>query len=152
MGMARIYIEDFSYNTCYIAACVRCARCLKMRLLYCWLSIFLRASLPSRFLTMVLFSMAFPAHSGPKTLVQFRNHYSHKVGLLGRVISPSQSRYLNIRQHKQNKHTPNIHTPSGIRTHYPSIRVSKDNSCLRPHGYCDRLIMDIHVIVLHILV
>jgi hypothetical protein len=38
----------------------------------------------------------------------------------------------------QNKqiHTPNIHNLSGIRTHYPSVRASKDSSCLRPLGYC----------------
>jgi hypothetical protein len=32
----------------------------------------------------------------------------------------------------QNKciHTPNIHALSRIRTHYPSVRESEDNSCL----------------------
>jgi hypothetical protein len=44
--------------------------------------------------------MALPAHSGPWPLVQFRNHFSQMVGLLGRVISPSQARYLNTGQHK----------------------------------------------------
>jgi hypothetical protein len=47
-----------------------------------------------------LFSMAFPAHSGPRPLIQFRNHFSQTVGLLGRVINLSQGRYLNIGQHK----------------------------------------------------
>jgi hypothetical protein len=42
------------------------------------------------------FSMALPAHSGPRPLIQFRNHFS----LLGRVISPSQGRYLNTGQYK----------------------------------------------------
>jgi hypothetical protein len=39
----------------------------------------------------------------------------------------------------QNKHIriPNIHALSGIQTHDPSVRVSKDSSCLRLHGYCD---------------
>jgi hypothetical protein len=45
-------------------------------------------------------SMALPAHSGPWPLIQFRNHFSQSVGLLGRVISPSQGRYLNTGQHK----------------------------------------------------
>jgi hypothetical protein len=44
--------------------------------------------------------MALPAHSGTRPLIQFRNHFSQTVGLLGRVISPSQGRYLNTRQHK----------------------------------------------------
>jgi hypothetical protein len=34
-----------------------------------------------------------------------RNHFSQTVGLLGQVISPSQGRYLNTGQHKQNKRT-----------------------------------------------
>jgi hypothetical protein len=46
------------------------------------------------------FSMAFPVHSGPRPLIQFRNHFSQKVGLLGRVISPSQGRYLHTGHHK----------------------------------------------------
>jgi hypothetical protein len=48
----------------------------------------------------VLFSMALPVHSGPRSLIQFRNHFSQTVGLLGRVISPSQGRYLNTGRHK----------------------------------------------------
>jgi hypothetical protein len=46
------------------------------------------------------FSMALPAHSGPWPLIQFRNHFSQTVGLLGRVISPTQGRYLHTGQHK----------------------------------------------------
>jgi hypothetical protein len=43
-----------------------------------------------------LFSMALPAHSGPWIPIQFRNDvFPQTVGLLGRVISPSQGRYLN---------------------------------------------------------
>jgi hypothetical protein len=34
------------------------------------------------------FSMALPDHSGLRPLIQFRNHFSQTVGLLGRVISP----------------------------------------------------------------
>jgi hypothetical protein len=77
--------------------------------------------------------MALPAHLGPRPLIQFSNPFSQTVGLLGRVISPSQSLYINTGQHKQNKriHTPNIHTLSGIRTHDPCVRASEDSSCLR---------------------
>jgi hypothetical protein len=46
------------------------------------------------------FSMALPTHSGPKPLIQFRNYFSQTVGLLGRVIRPSQGPYLNSGQHK----------------------------------------------------
>jgi hypothetical protein len=51
------------------------------------------------------FSMALPAHSGPWPLIQFRNHFSQTVGLLGRVISPSQGGHLNTRQHKHRINT-----------------------------------------------
>jgi hypothetical protein len=88
--------------------------------------------------------MDLPAHSRPRSLIQFRNHFSQTVWLLGRVISPLQGRYLNTGQHKHRinarTHTPNIHASSGIRTHDPSVRVSEDSSCHRPRGYCDRLL------------
>jgi hypothetical protein len=74
---------------------------------------------------------ALPAHSGPSTLIQFRNHFSQTVWLLGRLISPQT--------HNKCIHTPNIHALSGIRTRDPSVRASEDSSCLRQRGYCDRL-------------
>jgi hypothetical protein len=48
----------------------------------------------------IFFSIALPAHSGLWPLIQFLNHFSQTVGLLGRVISSSQSYYLNTGQHK----------------------------------------------------
>jgi hypothetical protein len=44
-----------------------------------------------------------------------------------------------IRRHKRriNTHT-DIHAPSRIRTHHPSLRASEDSSCLRPRGHCGR--------------
>jgi hypothetical protein len=42
----------------------------------------------------IFFSMALPVHSGPRLLIQFRNNFSQTLGLLGRVISPSQGLYL----------------------------------------------------------
>jgi hypothetical protein len=33
------------------------------------------------------FSLALLAHPGPRPLIQFRNHFSQTVGLLGRVIA-----------------------------------------------------------------
>jgi hypothetical protein len=43
----------------------------------------------------------------------------------------------------QNKHihTSNNHALCGIRTQDPSFRASEDSSCLRPLGYCDRLVL-----------
>jgi hypothetical protein len=42
---------------------------------------------------------------GPGLLLNVVIFFTEKVGLLGRVISPSQGRYLHTRQHKQNKRT-----------------------------------------------
>jgi hypothetical protein len=65
--------------------------------------------------------------------------YTQSVGLLGRVISPSQGLYLHTGQHKHrvNAHT-DIHASSGIRTHIPSVLAGEDGSCLRLRGHCDR--------------
>jgi hypothetical protein len=89
-------------------------------------------------LPIYFFSMALPAHSGLLPLIQLHDNFSQTVGLLGRVISPSQSLYLNIGQHKQNKriHTTNIHALSGIRTHDLSVRASENSSCLKPGIDC----------------
>jgi hypothetical protein len=46
------------------------------------------------------FSMTLPAHSGPRPLIQLRNHSSQTVGLHRRVISLSRGRYLNTGRHK----------------------------------------------------
>jgi hypothetical protein len=88
----------------------------------------------------IVFSMAFPTHSGLWPLIQFRSHFSQMLGLLGRVSSPSQGRYLNTGQHKHriNSHNTDIHALSGIPTHDPSVRASEVSSCLRPRGHCDR--------------
>jgi hypothetical protein len=42
-------------------------------------------------------SIVLPAHSGPRPLIQFHHHFSQTVGLLRRVISPSQGLYLNTK-------------------------------------------------------
>jgi hypothetical protein len=77
---------------------------------------------------------------GPGLLFSFGNNFfTQTVGLLGRVISPSQGRCLHTREHKHiiNAHT-DIHALSGIRTHDPSVQASEDSSCLRPRGHWDR--------------
>jgi hypothetical protein len=83
-------------------------------------------------------SMALEPFVGPWPLLQFRNLFTQPVGLLGRVIGPSQGRYLNTGQHKQriNAHK-DIHALSGIRTHDPGVRASEYSSCLKPSGHCD---------------
>jgi hypothetical protein len=63
------------------------------------------------------FSIALPAHSGPRPLIQFRNHFSQAVGLLGRVISPSQGLYLT----QGNTHTEWTHTHTHTHTHQISM-------------------------------
>jgi hypothetical protein len=57
------------------------------------------------FFSLIFFSVALPTHSEPWPLIQFRNHFSQTVGLLGRVISSSQGRYLNAGQHKHRINT-----------------------------------------------
>jgi hypothetical protein len=76
---------------------------------------------------------------GPGLFFSFVIFLTQTVGLLGRVISPSQGRYLHTGQHRYrtNTHT-NTHVSSGIRTHDPSVRAREDSSCLRPRGLCDR--------------
>jgi hypothetical protein len=50
-----------------------------------------------------------------------------------------------------------IHVSSKIWIHYPSVRASEDSSCLRPHGHCDRHLLQYcltsskYEIVLHII-
>jgi hypothetical protein len=58
------------------------------------------------------------------------------VGLLGRVISPSQGPYLHTEQQKH-RINANIYVLSGIRTYEPNVRASEDISCFRPRGHCD---------------
>jgi hypothetical protein len=77
--------------------------------------------------------------SEPMRLIQFRNHFSHTVGWVWRVISPAQGRYLYTGQHK---HTINartdIHAFNRIRTHDLSVRANEYNSCLTPRIHCNR--------------
>jgi hypothetical protein len=62
------------------------------------------------------FSVTLPAHSRPRPVIQFRNHFSQTVGHLGGVISPSQCLYINTGQHKHkiNAYTHQTSTPSVV--------------------------------------
>jgi hypothetical protein len=52
--------------------------------------------------------------------------FTQTVGLLGRLISSSQGRYLHTGQHKHRiKAHTDIHASSGIRSHDPSLRASE---------------------------
>jgi hypothetical protein len=81
---------------------------------------------------------------GPGLFFSFVIFFIQSVGLLGRVISPSEGRYLHTGQHKHriNAHT-DIHALSGIHTHDPSVLASEDSSRLRSRGHYDRLFKDL---------
>jgi hypothetical protein len=100
----------------------------------------------------IFLSMALLAHSGPSPHIQLRNHFSQTVGLLGRVISPPEGRYLHTGQHKhrKNAHT-DFHVLSGIRTHDSRVRASEDSLRLRQRGYCDRLVEEYLILYFSIL-
>jgi hypothetical protein len=79
-------------------------------------------------------TMALPAHSGPRPLIQFRNCFLQTVGLLWRVMSPSQGSYLNTGQHK---HRMNAYTHQ---SYMPWVGFPASNSsCLRPRSHRDWL-------------
>jgi hypothetical protein len=64
---------------------------------------------------------------GRLTYSRFLELFRHMVGLLGRVISPSQGLYLHsTTQHKKTR--TNIHALSGIRTHDPSNQSAKTHA------------------------
>jgi hypothetical protein len=64
---------------------------------------------------------------GGLTYRRFLELFRHMVGLLGRVISPSQGIYLyGTTQHRKTR--TNIHTLSGIRTHDPSNQPAKTHA------------------------
>jgi hypothetical protein len=62
---------------------------------------------------------------GPGFFFSFVIFFTQTVGLIGRVISQSQGRYLHAGQHKHriNAHT-DIHAWSRIRTQDPRVRAS----------------------------
>jgi hypothetical protein len=64
--------------------------------------------------------------------------YKQLVGLLGRVIGPTQGLYLHrTTQHRETQ--THIHAPSRIRTCDLNIGATEGSTCLRPLGYWDRL-------------
>jgi hypothetical protein len=63
---------------------------------------------------------------GRLTYRRFLELFRQMVGLLGRVISPSQGLYLHRTQHRKTR--TNIHALSGIRTHDPSNQPAKTHA------------------------
>jgi hypothetical protein len=62
-----------------------------------------------------------------RTTSEIMNQLRHMVGLIERVISPSQGLYLHrTTQHRKTR--KNIHALSGIRTHDPSIQEAKTHA------------------------
>jgi hypothetical protein len=83
-------------------------------------------------------------HSSYTALCNFSSDFTQSVGLIGRVIGPSQGLYLNT-EHKHritrahahtrtHTHTPNINALSGIRTHDYGLRASEESPCLDRSG------------------
>jgi hypothetical protein len=79
------------------------------------------------------YTMALSAHSGPKPLIQFPNHFSQTVRLLPWTSDQPVARPLPA--HRINA---DIDSLSWIRTHDPTVRASEGSSCLKLRGYYDR--------------
>jgi hypothetical protein len=77
------------------------------------------------------------AQSGPRPLIQFRNHFTQTVGLLGRESARRKAATKTQDTQTQNKriHTPNIHALSGIRTGDPSFRASEGSVSITTYSY-----------------
>jgi hypothetical protein len=78
---------------------------------------------------------------GPGLFSQFHDHFTDgRTPWTGdQLVSRPLPKHRTTQT--QNKHIPNIHALSGIRTHDPSVHASEDSSSLRPLGYCDRRLL-----------
>jgi hypothetical protein len=107
---------------------------LSVQTVYSVLLVFIFISLFHSFIHQWLYSPLL----GPGLFFSFIICFMQTVGLLGRVISPSQGQYLHAGQHKHRINTyTDIHALSGIRTHDPSVRASE--ACLRPRDHRHQL-------------
>jgi hypothetical protein len=62
---------------------------------------------------------------GPGLFFSLVTFFTETVGLIGRVIGPSQGRYLYTGQHEHRINThAGIHALSGIRAHTPAFEES----------------------------
>jgi hypothetical protein len=85
--------------------------------------------------------MAFPAHSGPRPLIQFSNRFytdGRTPWTNDQPVARALPKHRTTQTQNKRIHTPNIHALRGILTHYPSVRASEDSLCLTARGHCDR--------------
>jgi hypothetical protein len=80
---------------------------------------------------------------GPWSLLQFRNHFTQLVGLLGRGISPSQGHYLHT---QDNTNTEQTHTQTsmpwvGFEPTIPAFKRAKTVHALDRAGTVIRLLL-----------
>jgi hypothetical protein len=80
------------------------------------------------FLPVNFISVALPGHSGARPLIQFRNHFSQTVGLLGRVISSSQG-IGNIRH-------PQLHSVGICLRHFKTLTERFSTLMAHMHRPC----------------
>jgi hypothetical protein len=95
-----------------------------------------------KFTAALFFSMTLPDHSGPRPLIQIRNHFytgGRTPWTSDQLVARPLPKQKTTQTQNKRIHTPNIYALSGIRTHDPSVRASEDSSFLRPRCYCDRL-------------
>jgi hypothetical protein len=103
-----------------------------------------RARQLPRFKWHFFFTISLPAQSGPRPLIQFRNHFftdGRTSWTSDQPVARPLSKHRTTQTQNKRIHTSNIHDLSGIRTHDSSVLASEDSSSLRPRGYCDRLQM-----------
>jgi hypothetical protein len=119
---------------------------------YCFLT---TSCLTSAILPIVFFSVVLPAHSRPRPLIQFRNHFSQTVGTPWTSDQPV-ARPLPKHRTTQAEQT-HIHTQTHTHTHtkHPCLDwdsnpwFQRPSERLRPRGYCDRhqLIIASHILL-----
>jgi hypothetical protein len=103
------------------------------------LKILLHFNFSSFFLSVALQSLK---DLGRLTYRRFLELFRHTVGLLGRVISPSQGLYL-YRTTQHRKPRTNIHALSGIRTHDPRNQPVKTHASDRTATVTGQLLLPV---------
>jgi hypothetical protein len=74
----------------------------------------------------LIFSMPLVAHSRPRPLIQFRNHFSQTAGLLGRVISQRPlPKHRTVQAQNKCIHTPTSISLVGFETTNPASVQTK---------------------------
>jgi hypothetical protein len=82
--------------------------------------------------------MPLPAHSGPKPLIQFRNHFysdGRTPWMSDQLVARPLPKHKTTQTQNTRMQTPNIDALSGIRTHDRSVRASEDSSMSLGRGH-----------------